>query len=253
MVVLLHRLRLLVRAFQAVVLWRWFRLRFRAPLPLIEGTTLIIAPHPDDETIGCGGLIAAKRERIVPVFVVFLTDGRLCLGADYPDKVGLARTRRQEAILALSCLGVSEDALTFLDFPDGGLSRLTQEERHTAVGQLADLMVRFTPAEILMPYRADCHDDHEAANSLVREALKRVSLSTQPSLTEYLIWGVWEAPLLRAAAWRTTGSGVRFPLQAAVVRKKHDAVAAYASQLKILPKRFIQEHLQPMELYFRCR
>ena len=251
MVILMYRLRLLVRAFQAVVLWRWFRRQFRAPLPLIEGTTVIFAPHPDDETIGCGGLIATKRERNVPVFIVFLTDGRLCLGADYPDKVGLARTRRHEAILALSCLGVSEDALTFLELPDGGLRRLSQEERRSAVGQLANLIVRFAPAEILLPYRADCHDDHEAANSLVQEALKQVSLSMQPCLTEYLIWGVWEAPLFRAAVWRAPKSGTQLPLTKAALRKKRDAIAAYASQLEILPKRFVQEHVRPSELYFK--
>lgn len=106
---------------------------------------LVVAPHPDDETLGTGGLMQRVREAGGRVHVVYLTDGD-----GYPEGVrvedhvesptaadyrGYGRRRRAEARAALNTLKLGRYSYTFLGFPDGGLCRLTRQywsERRTA-------------------------------------------------------------------------------------------------------------------------
>jgi LmbE family N-acetylglucosaminyl deacetylase len=98
---------------------------------------LVVAPHPDDETLGAGGLMQRVREMGGRVHVVYLTDGD-----GYPEGVryeghvesptatdyrGYGRRRRAEARAALNALKLGHYAYTFLSFPDGGLCRLTRQ------------------------------------------------------------------------------------------------------------------------------
>jgi LmbE family N-acetylglucosaminyl deacetylase len=99
-----------------------------------ETRLLVIAPHPDDETLGAGGLMERVHETGGHVNVVYLTDGD-----GYPEGVqseghvesptaddyrGYGRQRRREARSALLALGLDKASYTFLGFPDGGLSKL---------------------------------------------------------------------------------------------------------------------------------
>lgn len=109
-----------------------------APLPTLDITaasrTLVVAPHPDDETIGAGGLMQQVQEAGGTLRVVYLTDGdgypagvlvqdhrRKPTASDYRE-YGLLR--QDEAKAALRTLGVDPDAATFLGFPDDGLTRM---------------------------------------------------------------------------------------------------------------------------------
>jgi LmbE family N-acetylglucosaminyl deacetylase len=106
------------------------------PTLSVDATTrlLVIAPHPDDETLGAGGLMQRVREAGGQVHVIYLTDGD-----GYPEGVrvedhvesptakdyrGYGRQRKREARAALKELGFTKDTATFLSFPDGGLSPL---------------------------------------------------------------------------------------------------------------------------------
>jgi len=111
--------------------------RLQAPptLDVPRGTRLlVIAPHPDDETLSAGGLMARVHETGGRVNVVYLTDGE-----GYPEGVqsedhvespaavdyrGYGRQRRREARNALLALGLDRASYTFLGFPDGGLAKL---------------------------------------------------------------------------------------------------------------------------------
>src|SRR5476651_214848 len=84
-----------------------------------RGCALILAPHPDDESLGCGGLIAACCEAVLPPIVVILTDG----GMSHPrsnsfPREQLLRLREREARDAVSVLGLPRDRLIFLREPD---------------------------------------------------------------------------------------------------------------------------------------
>src|SRR5579862_5129583 len=93
-----------IRLLLAPSLHRWM-LRASKPMELTDAPALIVAPHPDDETFACGGLITLKRRRGVLVSVVFLTDGS---GAKADlDPLALTRLRQGEALQALNILGVA--------------------------------------------------------------------------------------------------------------------------------------------------
>src|SRR4051812_18249894 len=86
------------------------------PYELRDQSTVIIAPHQDDETLACGGIIARKRSEGLTVHVIFITDG----SASHPgharlDAAAVAVLRRTEAMRAMACLGVERTAVHFLN------------------------------------------------------------------------------------------------------------------------------------------
>jgi LmbE family N-acetylglucosaminyl deacetylase len=106
------------------------------PILTVNGDTklLVVAPHPDDETLSSGGLMQQAHAAGGEVRVIYLTDGDgYPEGVRYEDHVesptardyrGYGRERKQEARAALAQLGLPRGTATFLSFPDGGLSRL---------------------------------------------------------------------------------------------------------------------------------
>src|SRR6476646_4617280 len=89
------------------------------PMAMSQKSALIVAPHQDDETLGCGGLIALKREQGIPVQVVFITDGAASHTWHPRFKAGeIAPIRKQEALTALAILGVEQTQIHFLDKRD---------------------------------------------------------------------------------------------------------------------------------------
>lgn len=133
--------------------------------------TVVVAPHPDDETICCGGLIAKKRSENEEVYVVFMTDGRYGRPRNYASGtsvVDLIKKRKEEAIEALSTLGVPQENAIFLGFEDTRLIFYVDY----AAKVLRDLLYRLNPKEIYFPSSVDIHKDHEAASKAVMKAMK---------------------------------------------------------------------------------
>jgi LmbE family N-acetylglucosaminyl deacetylase len=140
----------------------------RTPNPAItvDGDTrlLVVAPHPDDETLGAGGLMQRAREKGGRVHVVYLTDGD-----GYPEGVrvedhvetptardyrGYGRLRRAEARAALNALKLGRYSFTFLGFPDGGLCHLTRQywsERRRAYRSPYTRLDRPPKSEVVVP------------------------------------------------------------------------------------------------------
>lgn len=182
---------------------------------------LVLAPHADDETIGCGGIIKQYNQAGKFVEVIILTDGRL---GDpdiraMPDsrhrlecEAKLIELRRQEAQRAADILGVSK--LTFLDAYD---SRLEYFEADF----LDALLTRYdatNPDIVFVPFFLDAHPDHRAANSCL-DALYRQRPSSQHVLcAAYEIWSPLAANTL-----------VNISSQASA---KWQAIGQYNSQLK---------------------
>jgi LmbE family N-acetylglucosaminyl deacetylase len=162
---------------------------------LTDGMTIVFAPHQDDETIGCGGLIARKRHEGLPVHVVFITDGRSS-HPGHPELTPavLASLRHAEALAALALLGVESDAIHFLDESDGTLNRLGAPARAALVGKLAALLDDLRPGEIFLPCRRDGSDEHAAAFACVHEAVLRSP--HRPVIWQYPIWAWWNPHLL---------------------------------------------------------
>jgi len=154
---------------------------------------LVIAPHPDDETIGAGGLIAMHRARSMPVSVVFLTSGeasnRRCCEID----PAIVATRRQnQAQEAMARLGVSQDALYWMELTDSNIPDRKNPAFNQVVEALAWIIQHESPDEILCPHPEDGWQDHENAYHIVDESSRRIGNDTR--IFNYFIWAPYNLP-----------------------------------------------------------
>ncbi|WP_369038860.1 PIG-L deacetylase family protein [Stenotrophomonas maltophilia] len=180
---------------------------------------VVIAPHPDDEILGCGGLLHAAVERGVEVQVVAVTDGEAC----YPDEVWwtparLRQARRQELRAALAELAIGADAIRHLGIADGGVS-------HHEHGLQDWLQQNLRSTDlVLAPWRFDGHPDHEAAGRAALGAADAVGCTR----LEYPVWGWhWLDPASVHLAWKAPRL---LDISDAVDRKRR-AIARFRTQL----------------------
>lgn len=149
---------------------------------------LVLAPHADDETLGCGALIADAATRNALAGVVILTDGVGSHSHDgHASRARLVAARRQEAALAVRLLaGESAPAPVFLDWPDAQPFMTGQPGFEQARGRLAGLCRALRVDAIAVTARHEPHCDHEAAFALaqavVATAMRRIGLF------EYIVW-----------------------------------------------------------------
>ena len=186
-----------------------------------DGSCLILAPHADDESLGCGGLIAACCVAGRPPLVAFLTDGA---GSHphsraYPPE-RLRDVRMREAQRALICLGLSPDRAVFLGQPDTAAPH--SGPAFDAVAEKLLALVGEATA-ILAPWRFDPHCDHEAA-SLVAASVARTAGIRHVA---YPVWG-WTLPAEAPVAASVT-QGWRFDIMPYRPMKRR-AIQAHQSQ-----------------------
>ncbi len=185
------------------------------------GRFAVLSPHPDDESLGCGGLIAAACAGGVPPVVVMLTDGAGSHpgSAAYPP-ARLAAVRRAETRDAVAVLGVPDGNLHFLDAPDAHAAA-DGPEAEALAGRFAASAAGCDA--ILTTWRHDPHCDHAAAWAIARRVAHRLGVP----LWEFPVWG-WTLPS-DAALQRTAWLGWRVDISRHL-RAKRVAVAAHASQ-----------------------
>jgi LmbE family N-acetylglucosaminyl deacetylase len=137
-----------------------------------ELVTLVVAPHPDDETIGAG--IWIHRHRHTNLTIVQLTDGsprdlRFARDAGYSSRTDYAAARREELRSALTEAGVSATQLQSFDYVDQELHLHVQE----LVSRLTDLIRSLRPQLVLSPAYEGGHPDHDTAAFVVAAARRR--------------------------------------------------------------------------------
>lgn len=145
----------------------------------------VIAPHPDDEAIGCGGALAIHHAAGDRVNVVFLTSGELGLKHVEPDAA--RAIREQEARRSAKTLGISE--LTFLRGSDWMIS----DELDELAVKLGEALAREMPDLIYLPHPEDDHPDHRSALPLLEQALATQRLR-RPELRAYEVWAPLRQP-----------------------------------------------------------
>jgi LmbE family N-acetylglucosaminyl deacetylase len=193
----------------------------QAPLPELRVPPklrlLVVAPHPDDESLGAGGLMQQVLDNGGRVHVLFMTSGdgypeavALATGHRQPTAVdyrGFGELRRAEALVALEHFHILPLSVTFLGFPDGGLQEIWRRGPHVPayespftrgdrppypeafnpnarytsrelIGQIARLVALADPDWIVLPTPIDTHPDHCATFTFVLAALK--SLANEP-------------------------------------------------------------------------
>ena len=215
----------------AVWLYRQMLSKLARTLPIETGVTIVFAPHQDDETLGCGGLIAHKRNEGLPVHVIFITDGRASHpGHPQVGPVEMAARRRGEAREALAILGVETNAIHFLDAADSTLERLEPSSRETLITRIGSLIDQIQPAEIFVPCCPDGSTEHDAVFNLVRESLQRTR--RRPNVWQYPVWSWWN-PFLLFKHLFLAGRCYRHPLEDYHLIKER-AMTRYRSQLQPL-------------------
>jgi LmbE family N-acetylglucosaminyl deacetylase len=181
------------------------------------GPLVIVAPHPDDETLGAGGLIHTWAARQLPVLIVVVTDGE----AACPEIPNLAAVRIGESEAARSELASTGIELVHLHLPDGSVGQ------HRA--ELAAALCDITPdgATIVAPFEHDGHPDHDATGQVARE----VAHKRDAQFAQYPIWA-WHRETPAVFDSYSLGS---FMLSSAAQRAKQRAIRCYRSQLSDRP------------------
>lgn len=197
-----------------------------SPRTLAFRRILVVAPHQDDESLGCGGLIAALAPLGRRFHTVFVTDGGASHRSHSWPRQRLAVAREREAAEALGRLGVGDHPRTFLALPDAAMPAAGSAEHDAALRTLRGIVADFRPDLALLPWRREPHCDHRDSWTLASEAL---AVSDTPVATlEYAIWldefgGAADRPRADEA------ERVSFDI-ADVLAAKRAAVAAHLTQ-----------------------
>ncbi|MHB9038035.1 MAG: PIG-L deacetylase family protein [Armatimonadota bacterium] len=182
--------------------------------PSRNDSVMVFAPHSDDETLGCGGMLALAVRNYIRVNVVLVTNGdgfRVAVGRAYktlnvtPAKcIEFAYKRQRETLNALETLGVSSEHVTFLGYPDRGIARMwntfwdedtlylsratgsdhspydnsfTPNAPYCGDSLLKDIMrilTRDKPTDVYVPHPLDNHPDHYATYCFVAAAIEQL-------------------------------------------------------------------------------
>ena len=151
---------------------------------------VVVAPHPDDETLGCGATIARKRAAGTRVVVVVAADGGSSHVSEVVPREALVAMRRAEVLAACRRLGVPSTDVVLLGHPDGTLDDHLDE--------IADVILRSIEdadaTEVLVSSHRDWHPDHGAAYRAAEAAVRRAGPTVE--LRQYPVWwwveGPWE-------------------------------------------------------------
>ena len=199
----------------------------RRDLPALDldvDRIVVVAAHPDDETLGAAGLLAAAAARGIPVDLLVATDGE----GSHPDSpthtpATLALLRRRELHAAVGLLGLRA-APVFLGLPDGG----TDEHRDAVAAALTHALDRADSDRVLVlsPWRGDGHRDHRVVGETVEEVCAARGVRSRA----FPIW-LWHWGTSDDVPW---DRAERLALDPNVQDAKTRALDAHASQLRPL-------------------
>ncbi len=211
-------------------------------LPSVAGRLVVVGAHPDDETLGAGGLIRVAAIAGWQVEVVSATAGE----GSHPrspthSRELLAQVRRHELDQAIARLAPGA-AVTCLGLPDGAVAdHLAELVAHL----VAMIGIDGEDVLLLAPWRRDGHPDHEAAGLAAAIAAAR----TDARLVEYPVW-LWHWGDEQGVPWAQVRE---LPLDDEVRAAKMSATAAHASQVEPLSPAPGDEVLldAPLRAHFR--
>lgn len=219
----------------------------RLPELGLEGRTLIVAPHPDDEVLGCGGLMARMVEEGNMPYVIYMTGG----GASHKTCCNLSeeeivKNRRILTRKALGMLGVSEDHIKELDFHDGNISQNNVEE----LTKLKNIIKELNPENIFIPHWGEGWKDHINTASIIEN-----DIPGTPNIFEYCVW-MWYYNIWKGLDWK---HAFKVKLNEKEQTLKLKAISEYVEPLApcgkpwsgVLPEIFKSAHKKGVELFFK--
>lgn len=227
-------------------------------------SAVVVAPHPDDETLGCGAAIARKRAAGTDVAVVVVTDGRHSHRSTVIAPDQLAAIRADEARTACARLGVEPERLHLLGFEEGTVAARPGEISR----RIAEILDEVRPDEVLTTYRRDWHVDHRAVSAATAAAVS--AAAHRPRVLEFPIWywvdGPWTTepgtttPVRRYLGdpWRASRLRTVSVRTGDFLATKRAALAAYRSQTTnltgernwaVMDEQLLGLFLAPVELF----
>lgn len=227
-----------------------FRVLFQDSSKLVmPNSVLIVAPHPDDEVLGCSGLIQRLLNEGKQVDVAILSGGgKSHAGCCKIDESTLIESRRNLSRKAAEILGLSLEHLHFLDYPDGCIAFDCSE-----TDLLKKLIKTLQPKAIFVPHKGEGWSDHLEAGRIVRKLVGEMS---GVSLYEYCVWfwyyNVWNIDRKKAFVLTMTEEELS---------RKNEAINAYVQPKApcgnpwsgVLPPVFVWANRWRKELYFRIK
>jgi len=147
------------------------------------GNVLVIAPHPDDDVIGAGGMMALLAQSGRAVFSLYVTDGRNSPAVPAAGKKEVAGLRQREALAALKI--VKARGALFLNYSSRSL---TDTKGCAAVNDIGEALSFFRPGSVYVPAPFDRHQTHRTVLNLTLTALRSIR-GFDPRLFGYSVWG----------------------------------------------------------------
>ncbi|MBB3862555.1 LmbE family N-acetylglucosaminyl deacetylase [Novosphingobium hassiacum] len=186
------------------------------------GRTLVIAPHPDDEILGCGGTMARLVDAGVDVIAAIMTTGlEPAFAKSVVERVA------QEARAAHSIIGTTE--LRHLDLPAAALDTLPASDLNARFAELIDDV---KPSTVFVPFVGDIHLDHQLVftSAMVAARPRRLDAPSRIYAYETLSETNWYAPGITPAFVPNVFIDI-----SATLHRKLDAFRAFESQIKPFP------------------
>ncbi|MFX0546229.1 PIG-L deacetylase family protein [Roseovarius sp. S1116L3] len=213
---------------------------------------VVLAPHPDDESLGCGALLA-RAFAGGGAHVICLTDGSAShIGSTQWTPQRLARQRRAELTEAVGHLGGSARDLTWLGMAD---SRLYQADATSVAIELEEIIARCGVRHVFAPAAEDHHEDHQATARIAAALRAR---RRDWSFFSYPVWCRWDEPDFEQKITRHTPA---FLNPRSLRATKRAAIHAHKSQLGqivtddpsgfVLPVEFIEKFVREDEIFWR--
>lgn len=226
------------------------RVQFRPQLNL-DGISLIIAPHPDDEALRCGGFISHLCNEGTPPHVIIMTGGGGSQNSNSTiiSSEEIISKRRKLTLNSAQQLGLPEENIHFLDFIDGHISEKPEKE----MNRLQKLIEEIQPNNIFIPHSGEGWPDHIMTREILLSQLEDNSDKSNPQFFEYCVW-MWYYNVWRLD-WK---NACKFKMNKKDRAAKIKAVSAYIKPLApngkpwsgVLPKPFILANTLKTELYF---
>ncbi len=216
---------------------RWWPMMPTIALPPTATRIVVVAAHPDDETLGVGGLIHAAARAGHRIDVVVASDG----GASHPESTTVTHAdlvpRRAAEVRSAVALLAPSARLTLLDLPDGTLT----DHEYELADAITGLLGEDTDCWLLSTWLDDGHPDHAAC---ARAARRVASRRLRTRAYEYPVW-YWHAgtPMDQPPA-----AAVRFDLDPADRCVRAEALARFASQVEPLSPRPGDEAVLPAQV-----
>lgn len=201
----------------------------------VEQRWLVVAPHPDDETLGTGGLLQRLRSTGAMLRLLRLTDGEANpwpqrwlerrWRIDAAARARWAARRRDECAAALAVLGVDPvRELVAFRWPDGGVTAQLLEDPVRTVARFRAEILAFAPTHVVVPAADDRHPDHNVAPVLAELAMR--DLASRPTVLAYRVHG------------GSRGDALALELTPAELATKRRALACHRTQLALSAGRF---------------